>query len=88
MPVSVSIDTSAAEGMPGVHGIYTNEQMVTLAEPLGGSGTSGDAELEEVDTGTIPIPVSPDACPGQGALGGRTDRRRAGRQRGPGARCG
>ena len=52
-----SIDTSAAEGMPGVHGIYTNEQMVKLAEPLGGSGTSGDAELEEVDTGTIPIPV-------------------------------
>ncbi len=50
-----SIDTSAAESMPGVHGIYTNEQMQNLAEPLGGTGSSGDADIE-VDAG-IPIPA-------------------------------
>ncbi|CAN5607368.1 molybdopterin-dependent oxidoreductase [soil metagenome] len=50
-----SIDTSAAKDMPGVHGIYTNEDMVKLAEPLGGTGSSGDADIE-VDAG-IPIPA-------------------------------
>ena len=52
-----SIDTSAAKSMPGVFGVYTNEDLKQLAEPLGGTGMSGDAELEAVDAGDIPIPA-------------------------------
>ena len=50
-----SIDASRAESMPGVHGVYTNDDIVQLAEPLGGTGSSGDADID-VDAG-IPIPA-------------------------------
>jgi len=50
-----SIDTSAAKDMPGVYAVYTNEDMVKLAEPLGGTGSSGDADID-VDAG-IPVPA-------------------------------
>ena len=49
-----SIDTSAARDMPGVYGVYTNEEMLKLAEPLGGEGMSGDADIEIEED--IPVP--------------------------------
>ena len=49
-----SIDTSAAREMPGVFGVYTNEEMLKIAEPLGGEGVSGDADIE-IDA-DIPVP--------------------------------
>jgi carbon-monoxide dehydrogenase large subunit len=50
-----SIDASAAKGAPGVYGVYTNEDLLKIAEPLGGTGASGDADINLGD-GEIPVP--------------------------------
>lgn len=52
-----SIDVSQAQAAPGVFGVYTDDDLLQFSEPLGGSGASGDAEIEAVeDDAPIPIP--------------------------------
>ena len=50
------IDVSQAQSAPGVVAVFTDDDLLAFSEPLGGSGMSGDAELEVIEDDSIPMP--------------------------------